>query len=459
MKKLIVGSLFSLLLISCHKDDFEPFTYVELPPTTDTSAQYGTPFAQVPDAKDAIIYEVNIRAFNGGTLQGVKNRLDSIKDLGVNVIYLMPVYPVGVDRSVNSPYCVKDYISVATQMGTLDDLRAVIDGAHQRGMAVIMDWVADHTSWDNPWIVNKAWYKQDGSGNIISPPNTGWTDVAQLNYDNSDMRNSMIRAMKYWIYTANIDGYRCDAADFIPADFWAQAIDTLRSINTHKLLMLAEGTRSDHFTSGFQLKYGMQFYSTLKDNIFGSNSSVKTLDAVNTNEYAGASGVTQQVMRYTTNHDDDLLDGTPDELFGGTDGAFASFVVACCMKGTPMIYNGQEVDYNTRLDYFNTGTPIDWTPKPAITSLYKKLIAFRKSSDAIKSGDLTSYSSTDVCAFKKVSGAQQAVVLVNLRNTTVNYPLPADLIGTTWNDVMNNGQLSFSTSISLPPYSYYILKN
>src|SRR5665213_2022297 len=238
MKKYFV-IIISVVFFSCSKTD-KPVT-LGLP--TDP-AQYGTPFANVPAAKDANLYQVNMRVFStAGNLQGVTARLDSIKNLGINVVYLMPIYPVGILKSINSPYSVKDYEAVGSEFGTLNDLRTLVDQAHQKNMAVILDWVANHTSWDNSWISNKSWYQQDPSGNIISPP--GYSDVAQLNFNNDTMRTAMIAAMRYWIFTANIDGYRCDFADNIPFDFWKQAPTSLNSITSHHLLFLAEGTRPD----------------------------------------------------------------------------------------------------------------------------------------------------------------------------------------------------------------------
>ena len=180
------------------------------------------------------MYEVNMQTYTPANFQGVMARLDSIKALGVNVIWLMPTYPVGVLKSINSPYCVQNYNAVNPNFGTLTDLRNLVAAAHTLGMAVIMDWVANDTSWDNVWITNKSWYLQDANGNIISPPNTNYNDVAALNFNSTPMRTAMIRAMKYWIFTANVDGYRCDFADNVPNDFWAQALDTLSTISTHK---------------------------------------------------------------------------------------------------------------------------------------------------------------------------------------------------------------------------------
>src|SRR5687768_4947407 len=160
------------LLLACGKNSAAPAPPVNPP---DTIAQYGTPFTGVVDRQDAVIYQVNMRTFSAqGNFAGVMARLDSIKALGANVIYLMPIYPVGVHKAINSPYCVRDHMKVNPEFGTLNDLRALVDGAHSRNMSVILDFVANHTAWDHVWInPHKDWYKQDASGNIISPPGTG----------------------------------------------------------------------------------------------------------------------------------------------------------------------------------------------------------------------------------------------------------------------------------------------
>ncbi|MBK7865827.1 MAG: hypothetical protein IPJ75_01870 [Ignavibacteriales bacterium] len=198
--------------------------------------QYGVPFADIPETKGIIMYEINLRAFSSqGNFAGIEVRLDSIRALGVNVIWLMPIHPVGKLKSVGqlgSTYSVQDYNAVNSEFGNLEDLRRLVEKAHQKGMAVILDWVANHTAWDNPWIANKSWFTQDGSGNIIIPAGTNWQDVADLNYSSQEMRATMIKAMKYWVLAANIDGFRCDAADMVPQDFWKQALDSLKIFQT-----------------------------------------------------------------------------------------------------------------------------------------------------------------------------------------------------------------------------------
>ncbi len=448
-----------ILLVSCSKNNsVPPYTPPVITPVTDsTPAQYGTPFKGVPNRQDASIYQVNIRAFSqGGNFQGVIARLDSIKALGVNVIYLMPIYPVGTLKSINSPYCVKDYKSVNSEFGTLADLRALVDGAHNRNISVMLDWVANHTSWDNSWITNhKNWYLQDASGNIQSPP--GYSDVAQLNFSNDSMRLAMIADMKYWVFTANIDGFRCDYADNPPVSFWQQAIDTLRNISTHSLLLLAEGSRSTNFTAGFDYNFGFSFYSNLKS-IYSSNTSALTIDNLNTTEYTNTTGG-QQVVRYITNHDVNSSDGTPLSLFGGKSGSLAAFTIVACMKSVPMIYDGQEVGMITPITFPFATVKINWTTGQDEVAEYKKIIAFRNSSNAIRRGSMTSYSNADICAFITQKDSEKVLVLANLRNKIVQYTLPMAFANTTWTDALNSGNIALTNQLTLQPYSYFVLKN
>jgi glycosidase len=350
---------------------------------------------------------------------------------------------------------VKDYKAVNSEFGTLADLRNLIDGAHGRGMAVMMDWVANHTSWDNAWItIHKDWYKHDNSGNIVSPV-MGWNDVAQLNFNNSAMRFEMIRCMKYWVYTANCDGFRCDYADGPPNDFWKQAIDTLRNIKTHNLLMLAESDNTSKYGAGFDYIFGFGFYDNLKS-VFSSNVSVQTIDNYNNSEYTGVLNGQQQVVRYISNHDVSST-ATPLDFFGGSSGSMAAFVVTAYMKGVPMIYNGQETGTNYPLPFPFFGTTITWNHDPAMQREYQKIIAFRNNSPAIRRGTLISYSDHDVCAFTKTSGLENVFVVSNLRTTSVNYILPVTIAGSSWKDAFTGASVTVTSQLTLSPYSYQVL--
>ena len=460
-KSSLALTLAAGLLAGCKKDLPEAPEALTVPPTLPTPPQYGTPFAGVPSREDAVIYQVNMRAFSqAGNFAGVVARLDSIKAVGANVVYLMPIYPVGTDsKAVNSPYAVKDYRAVNAEFGTLADLRSLVDAAHQRGMAVMLDWVANHTSFDNAWVTqHPSWYLHNAAGNISSPVSNGvtYSDVAQLDFSNLPMRLEMIAAMKSWVFTANVDGFRCDYADFQPDDFWKQTTDTLRSVRTHKLLLMAEGTRPSNYASGFDYNFGFAFYDGLK-NVYRSGNPATAFDALNASEYTGATG-TQQMVRYTTNHDVNSFDGTPIALFGGDAGAMSAFVVTSCFKGVPLIYNGQEAGMSARIPFPFTSVKVQWGAHPDVTRAYKQLMAVRAASPALRHGTPTSYSSTNVCAFTKTDGTDRVFVLANVRNTVSTYTLPAAVANSAWTNTLTGNPINLGTQVTLQPYGYAVLR-
>jgi glycosidase len=442
---------------ACSKDaDVAPV--IEEPSGEKTPVQYDVPFGNVPNTADIVMYEVNLWAFSAdANLNGVKAKLDHIKNLGINVIWLMPIYPIGEVKGVGSPYAIKNYTEVNARFGNLENLRLLVKEAHSRDMAVILDWVGNHTSWDNPWIQNTAWYTKDGSGNIISPAGMGWNDVADLNFGSQAMRKEMIKSMKYWVLEANVDGYRCDYADGVPTDFWKQAIDTLRKIPNRKIVMFAEGRKKEMLTAGFDLIFGWNFYEKIKE-VYNDNTSASGLVTVNNADYSGIPAG-KHILRWITNHDDNAWNDTPNNIFKDQSGAKAAFVTSIFMGGVPLIYNGQEVGFPTKLPFFNnSNVKIDWTLNPDILTEYKKLIAFRKSSNAVKTGTIEAYNSDDVMAFKRISGTEEVLVIVNLRNTTKDLALQSAIANASWTNAMTDEAVDLTTSISLPPYTYLILK-
>lgn len=422
-------------------------------------AQYGKPFAGVPASQNATIYQVNMRGFSQeGTFKGVMARLDSIKALGVNVVYLMPIFPIGKLKAVDSPFAVQNYTAVNPEFGTLTDLRALVDAAHARGLAVMLDWVGNHTAWDHAWITEHPdWYVHDVNGNIVNPI-PAWKDIAQLNFANPQLRMTMINALRYWVFQANIDGYRFDYADGPTYEFMAEMVNSLKTIRTHKLLLLAEGDKKKHFfQAGFQLGYDFGFIKVMRHDIFADGKSVKLLDSLNTVEYRNAPP-TARMLRYTSNHDINSSEGPPQQMFGSGPGALAAFVVAAYMKAVPMIYNGQEVGYSERVPFMGPRKAINWAPNPALTAEYKRLLHFRNGSNALRNGQLTSYSSDDVCAFTKVAGNEHVFVLINLRNSPKSYVVPAGLVGAAWRNAFNGQTTAISNQLTLQPYQYLVLR-
>ena len=446
-------ALFICACSSCKKTVTSSATVPPATPT-DSSGQYGTPFSGVPDLKDIVMYEVNIRAFSAAdNFAGIEPRLDSIKALGVNVIWLMPTYPVGTD---NSPYCVQNYFVVNPEFGSLGDLQNFVSLAHAKGMAVILDWVTDGTSFNSNWIYfgYKSWYVLNAAGAIQANPD--YADIAALNYNSKDMENALISGMQYWLQKANVDGFRCDNADNDPSSFWTMAIDSIRK-SGHKLILLAESNNTDKFASGFQMNYGWTYLTALK-NVFGSGASAATLATANATENSGTIPGTC-MLRFITNHDEDRNPGTPLQLFGGLPGSMAAYVLAATMGGVPLIYDGQEVGCPISLDIFDTKTVIDWTANSATTGAYEQLMAFRNANDAVKEGAITYFGNSDVAVFEKAIAGDTMLVVVNVRNVSKTYTLDAPLKNTAWYDGMNNSaSINLGTSLSLAPYQYLILK-
>lgn len=440
--------LILILLLSCSKKEGSS----EAEPTPEPEVAF-----EIPETGDIIMYEVNLRAFSSrGDLQGVINGLDHIKSLGVNVIWLMPIHPIGEINSVNSPYSVKNYQEVAAEYGSLNDLISLVEKSHDKNIAVILDWVANHTAWDHTWITNIDWYTQDENGNIISPEGTNWLDVADLNFDNPDMRVEMINAMRFWVETAGVDGFRCDAADMIPFDFWEQALATLDEASDKELIFLAEGARTDHFSAGFDLNFSWNYYSKLK-NVFNGVSTPTILYAIQQQSYNNIPAGKHK-LRFTTNHDESAWDATPMVLFNGKNGALAASVITIYMGGVPLIYNGQEVGVTDNIPFFSN-SPINWALNPDMLESYKNLLEFYATSEVVKKGELVTFSHPTVVAFTRTQSTDVVLVIVNTLNENTSYTLPDELVNTNWINALSGNAMNFNTEIEMSPYEYIILKN
>lgn len=409
----------------------------------------------LPAPEDVMMYQVNPRVFApSNSFNTVGTYLDSVRQLGVNVVWFMPVNEVGEEKSVNSPYCVKDYRKLNPEFGTMDEFRRVVNQCHDRGMSVIIDWVANHTSWDNEWLQTKDWYMQDADGNVISPPNTGWHDVAALNFDNQEMRLSMIDAMKFWIDSVGVDGFRCDAADFVPFDFWKQAIDSLRAIPAHRLLMLAEGKRKDHFEAGFDMNYAWDFLEGVRD-VFLKDSCASVLFDIDRAEYDSLPEGRVK-LRFTTNHDE-TMKMSPIQEFEGERGAMAAFVLSTYLRGGALIYSSQEMGYPDRIDFFHY-CPVDWNSKNALRKEFETLMKLYNEYPAIRKGSIKEYPDCNVFVFEKVSGTDRFLIAVNVRNQEQDVALPEEWKNHICTDMQTGIREYFKEILSLEPYQYKIFK-
>ncbi len=405
----------------------------------------------------AVVYEINLRAFSDtGDLPGATARLDQLEALGVNVVWLMPIHPVGQERSVGdlgSPYSVRDYTAVNPEFGTADDLDAFVAAAHRRGIRVILDWVANHTAWDHAWTQNDGWHTRGNDGEIVHPEGTNWLDVADLDFESDAMRAAMIAAMAFWVREHSIDGFRCDFADGVPADFWTDAISTLEAVAGRELFMLAEGGKPELYDAGFDLTYGWGFYHRLKQVYAGEAPAVSLADE-HEREYREAPAG-KHLLRFTTNHDETAWDDTPVALFGGEDGAFGAFVLAATYGGVPLIYNGQEIGWADKTAFFDRD-PIDWDHPNTSAERYARLLEAKADNPALRDGTTEDFSSRDITAFLREHGDDAVLVLVNTRDREVSFRLPVDLRGRRGTDVLSGRVTTFGASLDLKAHASFV---
>ena len=442
---LLVLVLFTLLYTSCKPKDHHAAMVTE---------EY-----VLADPSDVVMYQVNPRVFApNNSLKAITARLDTIQDLGVNVLWIMPIYPIGEVKSKNSPYSVKDYKAVAQEYGTLDDLRQLVEECHNRGIGVILDWVANHTAWDNTWVEqHPEWYTHDKAGNIIYPPGTDWTDVADLNYDNQQMREAMIDAMRYWVDSVGVDGFRCDVADQVPVDFWSDCIRTLRSAAAPRaLLMLAEGANPDNFTAGFDMNYAWEFMGAIAQ-VMKDGQKVSRLINVDKNEYAKL-GTGKYKMRFTTNHDE-ATKASPITLYGGVRGSMAAFVATTMLHGGMLVYGSQEVGYPETINFFKY-VPVNWNANPELREEYKQLISIYNEHPALRSsGKVTPFEDEqdNVLCVGRVLNNDNVLVIVNVRNVATTFELPTLWANRNVTNLVAGEEKTLPTRLTLTPYQYLLL--
>jgi 1,4-alpha-glucan branching enzyme len=430
------------------------------------AAQDTAAVAMAPDTSwvhRSAIYEVNVRDFSpAGTLRGVTDGLDRIAATGADVIWLMPIYPVGVVNRkgpLGSPYAVRDYHAIDSAFGTGADLHALVSAAHARHMKVILDWVPDHSSWDNVWVnEHPGFYVRNDSGELSVPRDpsghlTDWTDVAQLDFKNPALRNAMIDVMRYWLTTYDLDGFRVDAAGFVPDDFWRQANAALRAAVSRPIMLLAEWGNLRMHRLGFDLTYAWDSYGRLKG-VWGggpADTYVRTEMADLRNMPAGG-----MRLRFTTNHDETAWDKPPVALFGGSAGARAAFVAMALLPGRPMLYDGQEVESPQRLGLFVRDAIVwDQPDAAAARAFYARVMRLARTEPAFLSPDLAEVETSapdDVIAYRR----QDVIVLVNVRSHAVQ----AGVSGVVLNgarDLLSNVTQRGDT-VALPAFGAVVLK-
>ncbi len=414
-------------------------------------------------SKNATIYEVNIRQYTPeGTINAFAEHLPQLDSLGVDILWLMPIFPIGEKNRkgrMGSGYSVKDYHAVNPDFGTIEDLKTLINKAHELGMYVILDWVANHTAWDNALInEHPQWYSKDSLGNFYAPV-PDWADVVDLDYENKDMREYMINSLKYWVNEADVDGFRCDVAMMVPTGFWEEARVALDSIKP--MFMLAEADQPDHLLHAFDMNYGWELHHIMNqitqgkmgtaelDTYFHKNDSLYQPDDIK--------------MNFTSNHDENSWNGTVKERLGNAAELMAVF--SYMVPGMPLIYSGQEAGLDKRLAFFEKDT-IQWVDSHW-RALYTQLNILKNQNKAlwtgINGGELTKINTNSevVYAFRREKEGDTIIAFFNMSDTIQPFTITSNLKPATLANYFTNTKITIEegTGFTLGPWDYLILSN
>ena len=393
-------------------------------------------FAHVPWSRQASLYEVNIRQFTPeGTLSAFEAHLPRLAAMGVGALWFMPIQPIGMKNrkgTMGSYYAIRDYTAVNPEFGTLEDFKRVVAAAHALGMKVLLDWVANHTAWDHPWVAqHKARYKLNAQGEVFAvtfragtPDVEYWTDVVGLNYAEPSLWPAMTEAMAFWLRETDVDGFRCDVASLVPTPFWEQARAALDRIKP--VFMLAESDAPDLHQSAFDMTYDWDLHDQLRK-IAKGQAGAAELRAWWARRQARTPADAYR-MNFTGNHDSNSWHGSDAEFYG-TEACFkAMAVLAATLPGMPLVYGGQESFYDKRLKFFERD-PIAWKGYP-LAGFYGQLLALKKQHVALGNGqhggalELHDTGNDAVFSFSRVLGPSRVHVLVNLSAQPQTSPLP-----------------------------------
>lgn len=411
-------------------------------------------------AFSANIYEVNLRQYTReGTIRAFMAHLPRLADMGVQVLWLMPVTPIAVEGrkgTLGSYYASKAFRALNPEFGTLDDFRALVERVHELGMKIIIDWVANHTGLDHEWTrSNPDFYLRDATGNFTEK--NGWDDVIDLDYTNPALEEEMIACMEWWLQSFGIDGFRCDMAHLVPLSFWQKARTKLDVQQKHFWLAECEESR---YHDVFDVTYTWEWMHA-SERFAKQQASMQDLWEL---LYKLDHRFPSVAMRayFTTNHDENSWNGTEYEKFGGL--ALPLAVFSATWNGMPLLYSGQEMPNIKRLKFFDKDE-IEWNERPALHDFYKKLFHLRAVHAALRAGDTNVYAQRiptshplQVFCFIRENQGARVLIMLNFSASTVSFSLNTEIASGQFTELFGNNEvvLESNTSITLPPYGYYV---
>ncbi len=467
MKNYPILLLWALLFSGCASNGKPDHTSVVA-----IKGRSETKVLQHPDwSKSATIYEVNIRQHTPeGTFSAFEKDIPRLKAMGIDILWLMPIHPIGVinrkqnERSVGSHYSVQDYTAVNSKYGSLDDFKRLVNTAHNNGMKVILDWVANHSAFDNVWTKSHLeYYLLDTAGKVQPPIGTDWTDVAQLNYDHKPLWRAMTEALRFWVIECDVDGYRCDVAMKVPTEFWNETRVSLDSLKP--VFMLAEAEQKDHHLKAFDMSYTWEFMH-VSNEIAKGKMKLADIDTYLAKQDTAFPKSAFRMM-FTTNHDENSWSGTGYERLGA--GRQVYDVLAFTLPGMPLMYSGQEggEQYPNgrahRLSFFEKDT-VNWNAYK-LQDFYSKLLHLHQNNHAMWNGEyggdfkkIKTSSDELLYCFSRKKDSNEVIVLLNFSDK----PQKVDFIETMpegdYRSIFNSQLLTLFTkgSEELSAYGYQV---
>jgi alpha-amylase len=410
------------------------------------------------------IYEVNLRQYTKeGTFQAFSKHLPRLKDMGVEVIWFMPVTPISIKNrkgTLGSYYACSSYVQTNPEFGTIEEFQQLVEQIHSLGMKVIIDWVANHTGWDHEWTVAHPEYFTKNADGTFKPPVENWEDVIHLNFNSVEMRMAMIDAMKFWVDECNIDGFRCDMAMLVPLNFWLEARKELDAIRP--LFWLGEFDQwgnDEAYAQAFDVSYSWHWMH-VSEEFYNKKWKLSALDEALTG-YQYKQPYKHIRSFFTTNHDENSWNGTEYEKYG--DAAIPFAVFSCMWNGIPLIYSGQEMPNQKRLAFFDKDE-IKWKADPKLHQFYQTLLHFRKQHPALQSASrnvitwrIATTELNTLFSFVRKAGTREVVVILNFSDQKQKFRINDTRLGGSFVDLFTGKEHSLSEEFTIPSWGYLIL--